>query len=189
MGAVSGSGGGRSGKVKVRRREVVPVCSVGGCWEDRAPGSEFCILDLAIYGSRAYEVWNDTDGIPAAPEAFASRAEAEAFVAAFPSCFVAQGYYLTAHGCRIDPGQIALRIEEVAMITRAMLDAATEEMGHEVDEERVELAIDREGGGTVDEMRERLTYALDAFERAGGRGVDLAEEIDDLRILLAIEEP
>ena len=68
--------------------------------------------------------------------------------------------------------------------------AASAEMGCDVDAERVELARERYAFGpfaTVDEMRQRLTDALGAFERAGGRGVDLAEEIDDLRILLAVE--
>lgn len=58
-------------------------------------------------------VFNETDGIPAFCEPFATLADAEKAVAEFPKRFAAQGYYLTARRERIDPRDVELTIEEV----------------------------------------------------------------------------
>ena len=62
---------------------------------------------------KVFEVWNDTDGIPAAPEAFSSFDEAYDFGVEFRRRFRSQGFYKTAAGQRINPEAIELRIEEV----------------------------------------------------------------------------
>ncbi len=57
-------------------------------------------------------VWNDTDGIPANPEAFATRQEAEAFCAEYRERFAERGYVTRRWEC-IPSSEIELRIEEV----------------------------------------------------------------------------
>ena len=62
-------------------------------------------------GYPAYSVWNGTDSVYAAPEPFATQAEARAFVASFRGRYERQGYYLTPDGLRIAPRDIELVIE------------------------------------------------------------------------------
>lgn len=61
-----------------------------------------------------FEVWNRTDGLPAACEPFETIAEAQAFIDAFPKRFAVQGYYLTANRERIDPKDVELEIVPVS---------------------------------------------------------------------------
>ena len=58
-----------------------------------------------------YWLWNQTDGVLAAPDAFATRSEARAYAAAFRARYEAQGYYLTSDGLRISPKDIELVID------------------------------------------------------------------------------
>lgn len=62
-----------------------------------------------------YMVWNETDDIPAAPDSFGSKAEAEEFIGAFRQRFEGQGYYKTSFGTRIPPSEVELLIEEAAI--------------------------------------------------------------------------
>jgi hypothetical protein len=64
-----------------------------------------------------YRLWNGTDGVYAAPEAFATRAEARAYAAAFRKRYEVQGYYLTSDGLRIAPKHIELVIEPPPMFS------------------------------------------------------------------------
>jgi hypothetical protein len=62
-----------------------------------------------------YYLKNETDGVLAAPCAFATRAEARAYAAAFRKRYKVQGYYLTSDGLRISPEDIELVIDPPAM--------------------------------------------------------------------------
>ena len=55
-------------------------------------------------------VWNDEDNILASPDTFPTRADAEAFVAAFPKRFERQGFYRNVRGEHLDPTDVVLRI-------------------------------------------------------------------------------
>ncbi len=58
-----------------------------------------------------YEVWNDTDQIPASDQRFKTRSEAEEFCDQFRRRFaVGQGYYYTSNRERISPDDIKLAI-------------------------------------------------------------------------------
>ena len=71
-------------------------------------------------------------------------------------------------------------------VTEADCRAASDEMGYDVDADRVEEALANQGSLSLAEAQESLIRAEADFERAGGRGVELAEEIDDLRIIIAV---
>ena len=62
---------------------------------------------------KEYIIFNETDGIPAAPTSFPSREDAEKFVKDFPSRFKPQGFYLTSNYERINPQDVQLTIYEV----------------------------------------------------------------------------
>jgi len=53
-----------------------------------------------------FMVWNDTDGVPAAPEPFDTPDEAWGFIDRFRKRYATQGYYLTAQGERISPDDV-----------------------------------------------------------------------------------
>ena len=59
-----------------------------------------------------YVVMNETDGIPASPDAMTYEA-ADKFCREFIERFAGQGYYLTAAGQRINPNEISLAIEPI----------------------------------------------------------------------------
>lgn len=58
-----------------------------------------------------FVLFNATDGVPADPRTFKTRAAAEKAKADFPKRFAIQGYYLTADGRRIDPKDVALEVQ------------------------------------------------------------------------------
>lgn len=60
-------------------------------------------------GEQQYVVYNVADGVIAHP-GWMTRGEAQAFIRLFPSRFTRQGYYLTAHGERINAESVALVI-------------------------------------------------------------------------------
>ena len=62
-----------------------------------------------------YFLRNETDGVLAAPYAFATRAEARAYAAAFRKRYEVQVYYLTSDGLRISPRDIELVIDPPAV--------------------------------------------------------------------------
>ena len=68
---------------------------------------------------------------------------------------------------------------------RRIINAASSTLGYDVDEARVMQALRAFEGSDTVTLKHRLRERVEAFEAAGGRGVDLAEEIDDLRIALA----
>jgi hypothetical protein len=55
-----------------------------------------------------YQLFNETDGLPASPETFKTREQAEACAKRFRERFAVQGYYLTAGGERIPPREVRL---------------------------------------------------------------------------------
>lgn len=58
-----------------------------------------------------FTVFNRTDGIPASPEPFRTREEAERFIREFrKSFFHNQGYYFTSRMERIAPDAIELEV-------------------------------------------------------------------------------
>ncbi len=77
---------------------------------------------------------------------------------------------------------------EASALTDEQRKAVAEELGYEVDDEQIREAIDthREKGTAM--LVEELKWKEEAFKRAGGRGVELADEIDSLRIALAARD-
>jgi ribosomal protein L12E/L44/L45/RPP1/RPP2 len=77
---------------------------------------------------------------------------------------------------------------EESAITDEQRKAVAEALGYEVDDEQIEEAIEthkeKDTGTLVKELK-RKEYA---FKRAGGRGVELADEIDSLRIALSARD-
>jgi len=65
-----------------------------------------------------FGLWNETDGVFAAPESFKTRRAARAFERRFRQRYEAQGYYLTA-GCQ------RIAVEDIRLEIVAMEDAAT----------------------------------------------------------------
>jgi hypothetical protein len=63
--------------------------------------------------------------------------------------------------------------------------AASNALGYDVDEDRVAQALAAHEGSDTRTLRRQLRERVAIFEAAGGRGVELAEEIDGLRIALA----
>jgi hypothetical protein len=61
---------------------------------------------------RRYSVFNHTDGVWAWPFPM-SREEAEGFVEDFPMRYERQGYYRTASGKRIQPGDVELELVRI----------------------------------------------------------------------------
>jgi hypothetical protein len=59
-------------------------------------------------------------------------------------------------------------------------------MGHTPPDEQIEAALVALDDRTTRELGTRLRCAEAAFAECGGRGVELADEIDRLRIVLAV---
>lgn len=68
---------------------------------------------------------------------------------------------------------------------RRMIKAASDALGYEVDAHRVANALAEYEGQDTLSLKRRLRERLVIFEYQGARGVELAEEIDSLRIVLA----
>lgn len=68
--------------------------------------------------------------------------------------------------------------------------AAAEALGYEVDDDTIQAAIDTHHGrhATLAETKLELEGKEAEFNRAGGRGVELADEIDTLRVFIAVSE-
>lgn len=60
--------------------------------------------------SKRFALYNATDAVYAAPQAFDTEREAWAYAQAFRGRFKQQGYYKTAEGWRIDPDEIELEV-------------------------------------------------------------------------------
>jgi hypothetical protein len=70
-------------------------------------------------------------------------------------------------------------------ITQAIRDVVAESLGYEVGDDRIRDAVAGYEAKTAGHLRKTLQANKAAFEQLGGRGVDLAEEIDSLRIAIA----
>lgn len=71
-------------------------------------------------------------------------------------------------------------------ITQEMLADAAEATGYDdIDEDRVRDALHEYDGVDTADLKGQLRAAKTKFERAGGRGVALADEIDNMRIAIA----
>lgn len=66
-----------------------------------------------------------------------------------------------------------------------IIEAASNALGYELDDERVADAIAVHEDTDTRELEHQLRKKRAEFDAAGNHGVDLADEIDDLRIALA----
>lgn len=64
--------------------------------------------------------------------------------------------------------------------------AAAEAVGWDVTTDEVDQAVSQHKGKSLHGLRNDLQVALLQFEQNGARGVDLANEIDALRIAVAV---
>ncbi len=73
-------------------------------------------------------------------------------------------------------------------ITPAMLEAVAEELGYDVTPARVRAALDGNEftAAYVEGLEEEKDTLLDRFREQGGRGVDLAERIDNLGVRIGV---
>lgn len=60
-----------------------------------------------------FGLWNETDGVYAAPDSFTTRRAMRAYARRFRQRFEAQGYYLTADGRRIPVRALELVVIEL----------------------------------------------------------------------------
>ncbi len=60
-----------------------------------------------------YELFNETDGVYASPDAFKTRRAALAYARRFRQRFATQGYYLTSGGHRIPVEEVKLAVVEM----------------------------------------------------------------------------
>lgn len=70
------------------------------------------------------------------------------------------------------------------MITEKMRVATEDALGRRPPDEEIEAAVDRHKGTAPKVLRQTLKTKLAAFDHAGGRGVELADEIDALTTAL-----
>jgi hypothetical protein len=82
--------------------------------------------------------------------------------------------------------RVRLRTMMEGAMERRIIRAASNALGCDVDEERVSGAVTKYEGIHTNSLRRQLRESVEAFEADGGRGVDLADTIDDLRIVLAV---
>lgn len=71
-------------------------------------------------------------------------------------------------------------------INQTIRDAVADALGYDVDVARIKEAVSEYEGEVTDDLRKTLRAKESAFEEHGGRGVDLADEIDNLRIAIAV---
>src|SRR5438552_1696995 len=69
---------------------------------------------------------------------------------------------------------------------QAVRDAVTDALGYAPPDEEIEAALAGLDDTATAELEDRLRCAEAAFADRGGRGVELADEIDRLRIVLAV---
>lgn len=77
---------------------------------------------------------------------------------------------------------------EASALTDAQRKAVAEALGYEVDDEQIRQAIETHKGKGTGTLVKELKWKEGAFDRAGGRGVELADEIDSLRIALSARD-
>jgi hypothetical protein len=74
------------------------------------------------------------------------------------------------------------------MITTKEHQAAEAAVGWDLPAHDIEVALQKWADTPIEDMRATLLTAVDVFEAHGGRGVALADEIDMLRIAVAVRE-
>ncbi len=67
-----------------------------------------------------------------------------------------------------------------------IVEAASNVLGYDVEEDRVREALDEHGETPLKALKKALKEKEKTFKDQGGRGVDLADEIDSLRIAIAV---
>lgn len=71
------------------------------------------------------------------------------------------------------------------MITTEEREAAEESVGWALSDKDVEDALAAYASTPTPQLEDKLEKLINTFEAAGGRGVELADEIDKLRIAIA----
>lgn len=66
--------------------------------------------------------------------------------------------------------------------------AAAEAVGWDVTSDEIAQAMDRHGSASMETLKKCLEDRVALFEGNGARGVDLADQIDSLRIAIAVRE-
>lgn len=74
------------------------------------------------------------------------------------------------------------------MITTMEHQAAEQAVGWDLPVHDIKIALQKWSETPLEDMRETLQTAVNTFEACGGRGVALADEIDMLRIAIAVRE-
>lgn len=74
------------------------------------------------------------------------------------------------------------------MITTIEHQAAEQAVGWDLPAHDIKVALQKWSETSLEDMRETLQTSVAAFEAHGGRGVALADEIDMLRIAIAVRE-
>ena len=72
------------------------------------------------------------------------------------------------------------------MATKKQRKAVTEALGHEIDDEEIEVAVDEHESVDTKELKKELKLKEIQLNALGGRDVELADEIDSIRIALAV---
>jgi len=78
--------------------------------------------------------------------------------------------------------------EMLGGLTNEERQAAADVLGYEVEDERIYEALEEWGNMDLTQLREEHAKNCAVFEAQGGRGVELADEIDDMRICIAVFE-
>ena len=74
------------------------------------------------------------------------------------------------------------------MVTTKEHSAAEAAVGWDLPVHDIKVALQKWADASLDDMRATLLDAVGLFDAAGGRGVVLADEIDSLRIAIAVRE-
>ena len=77
---------------------------------------------------------------------------------------------------------------EASVLTDEQRKAVAEALGYEVDGEQIREAIETHKDRDTATLVKELKWKEEAFEWIGGRGVELADEIDSLRIALSARD-
>jgi ribosomal protein L12E/L44/L45/RPP1/RPP2 len=90
-----------------------------------------------------------------------------------------------AQGLGEDEWNSPRQVQKEKDMDERIIRAASNALGYEVDEERITQAIAAHQGEDTKTLRQHLRERVAEFDASGGRGVELAEEIDGLKIALA----
>lgn len=68
------------------------------------------------------------------------------------------------------------------------MDKVTIAMGYEVESQQIKNAVHEYQNVSTARLKRELKRLETVFNAAGGRGVDLADQIDNIRIAIAVRE-